>query len=164
MVYLFYIFLVLGTFALMEVVAWATHKYIMHGFLWNLHRDHHEPHEGFLEHNDWFAVFFATVCIVLFLFGTLWGKGWVIAVAIGILLYGIAYFWAHDIVVHQRIKWFTRSKNKYIRAIRWAHKMHHKHTGREDGESFGFLWVGKKYWQKIEKDDAVREKRNAKRS
>ena len=24
----------------MEFVAWAVHKYIMHGFLWSLHKDH----------------------------------------------------------------------------------------------------------------------------
>ena len=25
----------------MEFVAWFAHKYIMHGFLWSLHKDHH---------------------------------------------------------------------------------------------------------------------------
>ena len=25
----------------MEFVAWATHKYLMHGLLWKLHQDHH---------------------------------------------------------------------------------------------------------------------------
>jgi len=29
----------------MEFVAWFTHKHIMHGFLWNLHKDHH--HQSF---------------------------------------------------------------------------------------------------------------------
>ena len=27
----------------MEFMAWFTHKYVMHGFLWNLHFDHHKP-------------------------------------------------------------------------------------------------------------------------
>ena len=31
----------LVTFLIMEFVAWAVHKYIMHGFLWSLHKDHH---------------------------------------------------------------------------------------------------------------------------
>ena len=26
----------------MEFMAWFTHKYIMHGFLWVLHKDHHK--------------------------------------------------------------------------------------------------------------------------
>ena len=34
--------IVLGTFLAMEFVSWATHKYIMHGFLWYLHKDHHQ--------------------------------------------------------------------------------------------------------------------------
>ena len=40
----------------------------------------------------------------------------------------------------------------YVRAIRWAHKMHHKHLDRYQGESFGMLLVHKKYWEKIRKD------------
>jgi hypothetical protein len=30
------------TFFAMEFVAWFTHKYIMHGILWNVHLDHHQ--------------------------------------------------------------------------------------------------------------------------
>jgi beta-carotene 3-hydroxylase len=30
--------------------------------------------------------------------------------------------------------------------------MHHKHLGKEHGESFGMLYVAKKYWQKIKRD------------
>jgi beta-carotene 3-hydroxylase len=40
----------------------------------------------------------------------------------------------------------------YVRAIRWAHKMHHKHLGKEHGESFGMLIVAKKYWDKVRRD------------
>jgi len=58
----------------------------------------------------------------------------------------------HDVIIHQRFKLFTRSNNKYVRAIRWAHKMHHKHLDRFDGESFGMLLVHKKYWDKIRKE------------
>jgi beta-carotene 3-hydroxylase len=35
--------------------------------------------------------------------------------------------------------------------------MHHKHIDKHDGESFGFLWVAKKYWDKVKAD----KKRNA---
>ena len=31
----------IGLFVGMEGVAWFAHRYIMHGFLWNLHEDHH---------------------------------------------------------------------------------------------------------------------------
>ena len=63
----------------------------------------------------------------------------------GMTAYGIAYFLVHDVIIHQRIKWFRDLDGKYIRTLRRAHKMHHKHLGKEDGESFGFLIVNKKY-------------------
>jgi beta-carotene 3-hydroxylase len=59
----------------------------------------------------------------------------------GILTYGIAYFVVHEIVIHQRFRLFTHSNNFYVKAIRRAHKNHHKHLGKEDGECFGMLWV-----------------------
>ena len=71
---------------------------------------------------------------------------------LGIMAYGFAYFLVHDVIIHQRFKWFTRSNNTYVRAIRWAHKMHHKRLGKEDGESFGMLYVHKIYWNKILRD------------
>ena len=43
----------------MEVVAYLTHKYLMHGWLWSLHESHHVPHDHALEKNDWFGFFFA---------------------------------------------------------------------------------------------------------
>lgn len=40
----------LVTFILMEGATWIIHKYVMHGFLWFLHRDHHDhSNEGILE-------------------------------------------------------------------------------------------------------------------
>jgi beta-carotene 3-hydroxylase len=56
------------------------------------------------------------------------------------------------VIIHQRFKWFSRSNNTYIRAIRWAHKMHHKHLHKHQGESFGMLYVHKKYWEKVRRD------------
>ncbi|ASZ14950.1 sterol desaturase family protein [Chitinophaga pendula] len=159
MLYLAYLLVSLGVFAFMEVIAWASHRYIMHGFLWSLHRDHHQPHHGTLEKNDWFAVIFSIPCILLFWAGMYYNNNWLNAVAAGILLYGMAYFFVHDIIVHQRIKIFSRSRNKYVRAIRWAHKMHHRHIGATQGESFGFLYVEKKYRNKIKQDDELQRKK-----
>ena len=39
--FLIYILIVLALFFFMEFMAWFTHKYVMHGFLWVLHKDHH---------------------------------------------------------------------------------------------------------------------------
>jgi beta-carotene 3-hydroxylase len=68
------------------------------------------------------------------------------------MAYGAAYFIVHDVIIHQRFKWFSKSRNTYVRAIKWAHKMHHKHLNKEQGESFGMLLVHKKYWEKVRRD------------
>ena len=85
-------------------------------------------------------------------FGTYNHVWWMQAIGFGIMLYGAAYFLVHDVIIHQRFKWFSRTKNTYVRAIRWAHKMHHKHLHKYQGESFGMLMVHKKYWEKVRRD------------
>ena len=64
------IFIVLGTFILMEGITWCTHKYIMHGFLWYLHEDHHQPkYKNLFEKNDLFFVIFALPSSMSIYFG-----------------------------------------------------------------------------------------------
>ena len=68
------ILVVLGTFIGMEGVAWLTHKYIMHGAFWNLHKDHHKKDDPiFFEKNDYFFLIFAIPGISALGFGTLYG-------------------------------------------------------------------------------------------
>jgi beta-carotene 3-hydroxylase len=117
----------------------------MHGLLWYLHKDHHQKTDGFFEKNDAFFFIFAIPSFLSILFGTIDKIHWLQATGFGIMAYGIAYFLVHDVIIHQRFKWFSRSDNSYVKSIRWAHKMHHKHLNKEDGESFGMLWVAKKY-------------------
>ena len=136
----------------MEVITWATHKWVMHGSLWFLHKDHHQKEPGFFEKNDAFFVIFAIPSFISILMGTLYHIFWLQAVGFGIMAYGVAYFLVHDVIIHQRFKWFSRSDNSYIRAIRWAHKMHHRHLHKENGESFGMLYVAKKYFKKVRND------------
>jgi len=152
MSWLEYTGIVAGVFLFMEWVSWATHKYIMHGFLWYLHEDHHKKGPGFFERNDTFFIIFAIPSFFSILLGTVYAIYWLQAVGFGVMAYGVAYFFVHDVIIHQRIKWFTRSKNRYINTVRWAHKMHHKHLEKEDGESFGMLYVAKKYWEKVKRD------------
>lgn len=146
----------LFTFCLMEGITWLTHKYIMHGFLWYLHKDHHQPNGRIFEKNDAFFLIFAIPSWLCIMLGLQHQNFVAAAIGFGIALYGLAYFIVHEVIIHQRIKWFSRSNNKYIRAIRWAHKMHHKHLNKEDGESFGMLIVAKKYWDKVKRDDIFR--------
>jgi beta-carotene 3-hydroxylase len=149
---LIYTGIVVGVFIAMEGITWLTHRFVMHGFLWYLHRDHHQESEGFFEKNDAFFVIFAIPSFLCILFGTLDRIYWLQAIGFGIMAYGVAYFVVHDVIIHQRFRWFTRSNNSYVRSIRWAHKMHHKHINKEHGESFGMLWVAKKYREKIRND------------
>jgi len=141
--------IILASFIGMEAVAWLAHKYIMHGILWRLHKDHHKKEsKGFLEHNDFFFLIFATPGIACLIFGRRDNYDFLFWIGAGITLYGIAYFLVHDIFIHQRIKVFPNSKNVYFTAIRKAHKIHHKHLGKQDGECFGMLWVPFKYFKR----------------
>ncbi|MBS1576767.1 MAG: beta-carotene hydroxylase [Bacteroidetes bacterium] len=152
MVTIYYILVLIGAYIVMEGITWLTHKYVMHGFLWYLHKDHHQVEPGFFEKNDAFFAIFAIPTIILLWIGTYDHIWWLQSIGFGIMAYGFSYFIVHDVIIHQRFKWFSRSKSTYVRAIRWAHKMHHKHLNRQEGESFGMLYVHKKYWEKVRKD------------
>ena len=129
----------------MEFVAWATHKYVMHGFLWNLHKDHHVKEPGIFEKNDAFFLIFAVPSWLCIMLGMMNGNDVSVSIGAGIAVYGFAYFLVHEVFIHQRIKWFRYTNNLYFKAVRRAHKMHHKHLTREHGESFGMLVVNWKY-------------------
>lgn len=142
------ILITLGAFVGMEAVAWLAHKYLMHGFLWTLHADHHKKETtDFLERNDSFFLIFATPGIICLFIGMQNDFNPLFFIGLGITLYGMAYFFIHDIFIHQRFKVLRNSDNAYFKALRRAHKMHHKHLGKEHGECFGMLWVPIKYFK-----------------
>ena len=138
----------IGTFCFMEFMAWFSHKYIMHGFLWVLHKDHHKKdHNSWFERNDLFFIFYA---VVSFINVYAWGEHsfWAgLPIGIGIFVYGFSYFMVHDIFIHQRFKIFRTSNNRYARGLRRAHKIHHKNLNKDGGECFGMLWVPMKYFK-----------------
>jgi beta-carotene 3-hydroxylase len=139
---------ILFFFIFMECTAWFTHKYIMHGFLWSWHKSHHEPRNGVFELNDLFGIFFAIISAALIITGSANGFDLKFYAGIGILLYGIAYFLVHDVFVHQRISILKNTNSSYFKAMRFAHKVHHKVTQKNGAEAFGFLFVNKKYLDK----------------
>ena len=144
-----HILIVIAAFISMEAVAWFTHKYIMHGLLWVLHRDHHKKEsEGFFEHNDFFFLIFAIPGMVGLFIGLRNEFNYLFWIGLGITIYGVTYFLVHDIFIHRRFKIFRKANNRYFKAIQRAHKMHHKHLGKEDGECFGMLYVPMKYFKK----------------
>ncbi len=135
--------IVLATFLGMEFVAWGSHKYIMHGFGWGWHRDHHERHDRMFEKNDLYALVGASMSIAMFALGSplvrgsaAWEPGtWI---GVGILAYGIVYTLIHDGLVHQRyFHWVPR--RGYAKRLVQAHRLHHATIGKEGGVSFGFV-------------------------
>lgn len=135
--------LALASVAAMEAVAWASHKYLMHGPGWAWHRDHHEPRGKLLEKNDRFALVGAALSIGLFAAGSRWVMGadawwpgtWI---GLGVLVYGIIYTLVHDGLVHQR--WFRWvPKRGYAKRLVQAHHLHHASVGKQGGVSFGFV-------------------------
>ena len=145
------VLIVIGTFLFMEGVAWFTHKYIMHGFLWSWHHSHHVPRKGRFEKNDRFAIVFSVPSITLFFISTYYTETFYLtSVAIGILAYGIFYVVFHDVIVHQRMRFRKNWSSKYMKRIINAHYAHHEKHTKEDCESFGFLFAAKKYQPKDE--------------
>lgn len=142
------ILIIIVVFFLMEGLTWLTHKYIMHGLLWSLHKDHHDhSHQGKMEKNDYFFLIFALPAIAIMYYGSLENYNYWFYIGLGITIYGLAYFFVHDLFIHQRLKILKNTQNPYFLAIRRAHKQHHKHINKEDGECFGFLWVPIKYFK-----------------
>jgi len=152
------VLITLATYVVMEGITWCTHKFVMHGLMWYFHEDHHQPRGGFFEKNDAFFLIFAVPSCLLIVFGSIAAFDFRFFIGIGILLYGLSYFLIHDVLIHQRFDWFTRTDNVYFRAIRKAHKVHHKHLNKEHGECFGMLYVPRKYFV-----EAAAYKKNLKR-
>ncbi|MBK9272195.1 MAG: sterol desaturase family protein [Saprospiraceae bacterium] len=154
-VWVLYLICVVGAFFGMEFMAWFTHKYIMHGFLWSWHEDHHKPHHsktGFWERNDRFFLVFAIPSFFCYLIGSLVAEyTWLLFIGIGISIYGVCYFLVHDVYIHRRFQWFKQLDNPYSKAILRAHGAHHAKTTKESCESFGMLLVHPKYYKKREK-------------
>lgn len=125
----------------MEAVAYLTHRYLMHGPMWFLHRSHHLPQRHRLEWNDAFGVMFAIPSIVLIYLGTSGGASMLLPVGVGMAAYGAIYFLFHDIVVHRRVRLPRLPQTPYLRRIIKAHLIHHRTRQRDGAESFGFLYA-----------------------
>lgn len=142
------VIIVLITFFFMEFVSWATHKYIMHGFLWILHKDHHVVNkDNVFQKNDLFFLIFAIPSIFL-IFTGVGNQSYQLFIGIGIALYGLAYFLIHEIIIHRRLPPPSKTKSRYIKAIRKAHKVHHKNRGKYHAVNFGMLIIPFKYFKR----------------
>ncbi|HEX8126711.1 MAG TPA: sterol desaturase family protein [Allosphingosinicella sp.] len=132
--------LVAGTVLAMEVLAWAVHRYVMHGRGWGWHRSHHEPGPGRLETNDLYALVFAGISLLFFtLLARLWPPFW--WVGVGTLVYGLLYALLHDGLVHRRLGFDLTPRRGYLRRLVQAHRLHHAVRERDGAVSFGFLYA-----------------------
>lgn len=138
---------VLSGFLGTEFLAWAAHKYLMHGILWFVHEDHHKPTGRFFQKNDLFFIVFAIPSWLCIMLGVIYGSNFSIAFGAGIAAFGVVYFLVHDVLIHRRFNWFDNWNNAYFTAIRKAHRVHHEKTEKEDGECFGLLIFPKKHWK-----------------
>ncbi len=147
---LLYIFVTLAAVVGMEFAAWFTHKYVMHGFLWDWHEDHHQPHlkEGFFEKNDLFFLVFAVPSAFCYIVGSSTAHFWVFFIGVGCSIYGLFYFLIHDVYIHRRFNWFKQLDSTYSRAILRAHGAHHATQEKDGSESFGLLVVHPKFFKK----------------
>jgi len=143
--------LLVASYFFMEFVAWSNHKYVMHGFLWKWHKDHHIndkqkmaledlQFQGF-EKNDLFFLVYAIPAIILLMVGLFYAYYSLVFIGIGISLYGLTYFAIHDIVIHQRVNlpFLRKNHNKYTQAILKAHLAHHRPKNVSDFKNFGLL-------------------------
>jgi len=134
--------IVLATILAMEGVAYAAHRWIMHGPGWFLHESHHRERVGRFELNDLYAVIFAIPSILLIEGGVNLGWGaWATCVGIGVAGYGLIYFGFHDVIVHRRVRTGYLPRSSYMKRIVQAHRLHHATHSKHGSVSFGFIWA-----------------------
>ncbi|KAK6947821.1 Fatty acid hydroxylase [Dillenia turbinata] len=138
-----------GTFALsvgaavgMEYWARWAHRALWHASLWNMHKSHHRPREGPFELNDVFAVINAIPAIGLMAYGFFnhgLFPGLCFGAGLGITVFGMAYMFVHDGLVHRRFPVGPIAQVPYLRKVAAAHHLHH--TDRFNGVPYG-LFLG----------------------
>ncbi|KAJ0267247.1 hypothetical protein HA466_0011040 [Hirschfeldia incana] len=123
---------IFGTFAFsigavvgMEFWARWAHEALWHASLWNMHESHHKPREGAFELNDVFAI---------------------INAGLGITVFGIAYIFVHDGLVHKRFPVGPIANVPYFRKVAAAHQLHH--TDKFKGVPYG-LFLGPKEVEEV---------------
>lgn len=123
-------------FVIMEPVTYAAHRWVMHGIGERLHRSHHRPGSTGWETNDLYPVMFAGVVVAGMALGfNVDGLGDLVAVGVGITLYGAAYALVHDVYIHRRVGGWRPPANRVGDHLAEAHRIHHLYNG----EPYGML-------------------------
>lgn len=131
-------------FVAMEILSYAVHRWLFHGVFWRVHNSHHVTRKGAFEANDIFSLVFSLSSIFLMIFG----DSVYFPIGLGVAIYGIVYFIAHDFFTHRRFLPF-KSSNKILLTIRAAHQKHHQSTEKLGIEPFGlFFFDYRKFFRK----------------
>jgi beta-carotene 3-hydroxylase len=126
-------------FAGLEAFSYVVHRWFFHGVLWKIHRTHHYPRKGAFELNDLFSVGFGLASILLIVFAEYpLLESVSFPIGLGIAIYGVLYFLAHDLFTHRRFLPFA-SGNKVLLSIRTAHQHHHQTVEKTGQEPFGLF-------------------------
>ncbi|CAN1751569.1 Beta-carotene hydroxylase 2, chloroplastic [Linum perenne] len=110
----------------MEFWARWAHKALWHSSLWHMHESHHRPREGPFELNDVFAIINAVPAIALLSYG-FFNKGLIpglcFGAGLGITVFGMAYMFVHDGLVHKRFPVGPIANVPYFRKVAAAHQV-----------------------------------------
>jgi beta-carotene 3-hydroxylase len=126
-------------FAAMEGIAYAAHRWVMHGPGIGWHESHHRPRPGLVERNDLYPLTFAGATIAAMAAGTASPRlrESTLCIGAGVSAYGTAYLLVHDGIIHRRLgaRVGAARQQGYGRWVARAHASHHAHTG----EPYGML-------------------------
>ncbi|KAH1075414.1 hypothetical protein J1N35_027742 [Gossypium stocksii] len=133
----------------MEFWARWAHRALWHASLWHMHESHHRPREGPFELNDVFAIINAVPAIALLSYG-FFNKGLVpglcFGAGLGITVFGMAYMFVHDGLVHKRFPVGPIANVPYFRKVAAAHQLHH--SEKFQGVPYG-LFLGPKELEEV---------------
>jgi beta-carotene 3-hydroxylase len=124
---------VVTSFAATELLSYALHRWVMHGFGIPWHRSHHRPRSRGFERNDRFPLVMATIAITLFAIAG-GPSSLLFWCALGITAYGATYLFVHDVYIHERLG-FRPPRLPYVEWLRRRHAEHHE----LGGEPYGML-------------------------
>ncbi|CAA2991770.1 beta-carotene hydroxylase 2, chloroplastic-like [Olea europaea subsp. europaea] len=141
--------LAVGAAVGMEFWARWAHRALWHASLWHMHESHHRPREGPFELNDIFAIINAVPAIALLSYG-FFHKGLVpglcFGAGLGITVFGMAYMFVHDGLVHKRFPVGPIANVPYFRSVAAAHQLHH--SDKFEGVPYG-LFLGPKEIEEV---------------
>lgn len=134
-----------AAFVAMEPVAYAAHRWVMHGPGRVLHDSHHRPGlEGRsrVEANDLYPLAFAGATIAGMAAGARGGRAALGPIGAGVTAYGLAYAFVHDVYIHRRLGPVPAAGA--LERLRAAHAWHHGDGGEPYGMLFPILPAGRR--------------------